>query len=100
MQTHSPHKQTNRLPVSLNQLYSSLVRFVRMGCGILLSLQIITSTVLLIIASLRDRKMHERSFPHVSFDEVQMRENRLKLYCYGRDLYDDMLAAIDSAHES
>jgi len=32
--------------------------------------------------------------------EVQMGEERLKLYCYGQELYEDMLAAIDSAHES
>jgi len=29
-----------------------------------------------------------------------MGEDRLKLYCYGQELYEDMLAAIDSAHES
>jgi len=100
MQIHSPPKQTNRLPVSLNQLSSSLVRFVRMGCGIMLFLQIITSAVLLVIAAFRNRKRHEQGFPRARFDEVQMGENRLKLYCYGRELYDDMLAAIDSAHES
>ncbi|HWS85009.1 MAG TPA: phospholipase D-like domain-containing protein [Ktedonobacteraceae bacterium] len=100
MQIHSPRKQTNRLPVSLNQLSSSLVRFMRMGCGIMLFLQIITSAVLLVIAAIRNRKRYEQSFPRAQFDEVQMGENRLKLYCYGRDLYEDMLAAIDSAHES
>jgi cardiolipin synthase A/B len=100
MHIHSPPKQTNRLLASLNLLSSSLVRFVRLGCGVMLCLQVIISAVLLIIAALRSRKMHERSFPHMQFDEVQMDENRLKLYCYGRDLYEDMLAAIDHAQES
>ena len=66
----------------------------------MLFLQIITSAVLLVIAALRNRKKQEQSFPCARLDEVQMGENRLKLYCYGRELYDDMLAAIDSAHES
>lgn len=100
MQIHSPPKQINRLLVSLNVFSSSLMRFLRLGCGIMLFLQVITSAVLLAIAALRDHKTHERSFPCMQFDEVQIGENRLKLYCYGRDLYDDMLAAIDNARES
>jgi cardiolipin synthase A/B len=100
MQIHSLPKQTNRLLVSLNLFSSSLMRFVRLGCGIMLSLQVITSAVLLVIAALRNWKTYERSFPCMQFNEVQMGENRLKLYCYGHDLYNDMLAAIDSAHES
>ncbi len=100
MHIHSLCKHTHRVRVLLNRLSSSLVHFARMGCGIMLSLQIITSAVLLLIAALRHRKKHEQAFPRVHFDEVHLGENRLKLYCYGRELYDEMLAAIDSAHES
>lgn len=66
----------------------------------MLFLQFITSVVLLVIAALRNHNDHEHSFPRMQFDEVQIGENRLKLYSYGHDLYNDMLAAIDSAQES
>jgi len=39
------------------------------------------------------------SFPHPQLSEVQVRENSLQIYSYGQDLYDAMLAAIDSAQE-
>jgi cardiolipin synthase len=100
MQDHSRRKPTNQLPISLNLLSSSAIRFVRIGCGIILFLQIITSAVLLLVAALRNWKRHKQSFPHEDFDEVHLGENRLKLYSYGRSLYDDMLTAIDSAQES
>ena len=100
MQIHPPPKQTNRLLVFLNQFSSSLMHFARLGCAIMLCLQVITSAVLLVIAAFRDRKKQERRFPYIQLDEVQIGENHLKLYCYGRDLYDDMLTAIDNAHES
>ena len=100
MQTHSPPKQINRPLVSLSRFSSSLMRLARMGCGVMLFLQIITSAVLLVIAALRNHKTHGQSFPRVHCDEVQMGDNYLKLYCYGHDLYNDMLAAIDGAQES
>src|SRR5947199_4490498 len=66
----------------------------------LLTLQILTAAVLLIIAALGKRRKHEVSFPHDPFEEVQVGENFLQLYAYGRDLYDAMLEAIDAAQES
>lgn len=93
-------KQIHRFLVSLSQLSSSLVHLGRMGCGIILFLQIITSAILLAIAALRHHKAREQSFPRTYFDEVQVGDNDLKLYCYGRDLYNDMLAAIDGAQDS
>ena len=65
-----------------------------------LTVQILTAAVLLVIAALGKRRPHEVSFPHHLFDDVQVGENALQLYTYGRDLYDAMLAAIDAAHES
>jgi cardiolipin synthase len=100
MPIHSPPKHTNQFLVSLNLFSSSLIRFLRLGCGIMLFLQVITSAVLLVIAALRNHNHHKRSFPRIPFDEVQMGENHLKLYSYGCDLYNDMLASIDSAQES
>jgi cardiolipin synthase len=66
----------------------------------LLTLQVLTAAVLLVIAALGKRRKHEVSFPHQPFEEVQVGENSLKLYAYGRDLYDAMLEAIDAAQES
>jgi cardiolipin synthase A/B len=66
----------------------------------LLTLQILTAAVLLVIAALGKRRKHEVSFPHDPFEEVQVGENSLQLYSYGRDLYDAMLEAIDAAQES
>jgi hypothetical protein len=36
------------------------------------------------------------SFPHPHLGEVRVGTNRLQIYDYGRDLYDAMLAAIDT----
>ncbi len=66
----------------------------------LLTLQVLTAVVLLTIAALGKRRKHEVSFPHEPFEEVQVGENFLQLYAYGRDLYDAMLEAIDAAQES
>jgi cardiolipin synthase len=65
-----------------------------------LTLQVLTAAVLLVIAVLGKRRKHEVSFPHQPFEEVQVGENVLQLYAYGRDLYDAMLEAIDAAKES
>src|SRR5213080_590671 len=78
----------------------SLLRLVRKAILGLLTLQALTAAVLLVIAALGKRRKHEVSFPHDPFEEVQVGENSLKLYAYGRDLFDAMLAAIDAAQES
>jgi cardiolipin synthase A/B len=78
----------------------SLLRFVRNVILGLLTLQVLTAVVLLVIAALGKRRKHEISFPHEPFKEVQVGENFLHLYAYGRDLYDAMLEAIDAAQES
>jgi len=64
------------------------------------TLQVLTAAVLLVIATLGKRRKHEVSFPHEPFKEVQVGENVLKLYSYGRELFDAMLEAIDTAQES
>ena len=74
-----------------------LVGIVLLG---VLTLQVLTAAVLLVIAALGKRSKHEVSFPHEPFEEVQVGENVLKLYAYGRELFDAMLAAIDAAQES
>src|SRR5713101_555860 len=74
-----------------------LVRKVILG---LLTLQVLIAAVLLVIAALGKRRKHEVSFPHEPFKDVQVGENSLKLYAYGRELFDAMLEAIDAAQES
>src|SRR6266481_2665473 len=66
----------------------------------LLTAQVLTAVVLLAIAALGKRRKHEISFPHEPFEEVQVGENFLQLYAYGRELFDAMLEAIDAAQES
>src|SRR5260370_26073329 len=66
----------------------------------LLTLQVLTAAVLLVIAALGKRRKHEVSFPHQPIEEMQVGENFLKLYAYGRDLFDAMLEAIDAAQQS
>jgi cardiolipin synthase A/B len=78
----------------------SLLRLVGKVILGLLTLQVLIAAVLLVIAALGKRRKHEVSFPHQPFEEVQVGENSLKLYAYGRELFDAMLETIDAAQES
>ncbi|HEY5004263.1 MAG TPA: phospholipase D-like domain-containing protein [Ktedonobacteraceae bacterium] len=71
-----------------------------LGIGIVL--QIITVVILWVVSTLRTRKSKKKkaSFAHLDLDPVQVGENTLQIYSYGRDLYDAMLATIDEAQES
>jgi hypothetical protein len=69
-------KQTDALfkrPFRLSLLH--VVRRVMLG---LLIMQVLTATVLLVIAALGKWGKHETSFPHVPFEEVQVGENHLQ----------------------
>jgi cardiolipin synthase len=48
----------------------------------------------------RKRHAQFQGFPHATYPEIQVGENRVRLFSYGRDLYDAMLAAIETAQES
>lgn len=78
----------------------SLLRLVGKVMLGVVTLQVLTAAVLLAIAALGRRRKHEVSFPHQPFEEVRVGENFLKLYAYGRELFDAMLEAIDAAQES
>lgn len=80
--------------------WGSLLRLVGKVILGVLTLQVLTASVLLVIAALGKRRKHEVSFPHRPFEALQVGENSLQLYAYGRDLYDAMLEAIDAAQES
>ena len=77
----------------------SLLRLVRRVILGVVTAQALTAAILLGIAALGRRRKHDTSFPHERFEEVQVGENFLQLYSYGRDLYDAMLEAIDGAQE-
>ncbi len=94
-------KQTQkRISRERSALRTRVLRVVRLSVLVTFVLQLLTAAILMIVASIRDRKKQEHSFPRLDLQEVQVGENRLQLYCYGRELFDDMLAAIDSAKES
>ncbi len=78
----------------------SLLRLVGKVILGVLTLQVLTAAILIVIAALGKRRKHEVSFPHQPFEEVQVGENTHRLYAYGRELYDAMLEAIDAAQES
>jgi len=78
----------------------SIMRTLLEMTGGLIALQTIIVIVLEIVSAQRKRHRQEGSFPHPRLSEVRVGTNRLQLYDYGRDLYEAMLAAIDTAQES
>ncbi|TMC87787.1 MAG: hypothetical protein E6J22_16855, partial [Chloroflexi bacterium] len=77
-----------------------IIRILLVLTGLMVLLEAAIIFVLQVITEQRKRHRQEGSFPHPSLDEVQVGDNRLLVYDYGRDLYDAMLAAIDAAQES
>ncbi|GCE30720.1 cardiolipin synthase [Dictyobacter alpinus] len=101
------HRKKTDLPSQLDTYVSKLwpdhfsIRLLLRNILVtIFSVQLFTATILLIITAIRDRHKKDRSFPHIDLKEVQVGENRLQLYDYGRELYKDMLEAIDNAEES
>lgn len=89
-----------RLRRTWKSLKAWCIRIIRRVLITVVSLQVLTATILLLVAALRRRHGERTNFPRLSCDDVQVGENYLRLYCYGRELYDDMLAAIDDAKET
>ncbi len=90
----------NRLPILQRLHRFSIKRTLLAIFGLLTGLQAIIVIILQIISIQRKRHQPQGSFPHQHLDEVRVGENTVQLYDYGQDLYDAMLAAIDSARES
>src|SRR5258708_16313327 len=68
--------------------------------GVLVILEASIIFFIQVVSVIRKRNRQEGSFPHLNMEEGHIRENTVQIYDYGRDLYDTMLAAIDSAQES
>lgn|SRR2546423_164358 len=77
----------------------SLKRMAVAGLGAVAVLQAAVVIVLGVAAWLK-RRHQRQGFPRPDFPATHVGENHLQLYSYGRELYDALLAAIDSAHES
>jgi cardiolipin synthase len=67
----------------------------------LLAAQAVTIGILsFVVAERRRHRKPLQGFPHGNYTEIDVGENRVKLYTYGQELYDAMLAAIEYAKES
>ncbi|HEV2457270.1 MAG TPA: phospholipase D-like domain-containing protein [Ktedonobacterales bacterium] len=77
-----------------------IIRAFLFAVGGLLTLQAAIVTVLsVVVARQRKRRRLAEGFPHIHLHEVTVGENHLRVYDYGRDLYDAMIAAIEYAKE-
>lgn len=78
----------------------SIKRILLQLFGLTVGLQSITVIILQAISVRRKHLQPQGAFPHQHLHPVQVGENTLQLYDYGRDLYNAMLAAIDAAQET
>lgn len=88
----------SRISLKGNRLF--IVRLLMGIGGVLIALQVATVTVLLVVTGRRRRRTLVQGFPHPHLPETTIGENHLRIYSYGRDLYDAMLAAIEYAKET
>ena len=70
---------------------------VRRGLLTLLGLQLAVAIVLSLVDSYRRRGKKPKAFPVSPPETVPVGDGLITTYTFGRDLYDDMLAAIDGA---
>ena len=96
----SQQEQTHSQPQSPARHRFSAMRVIRLVLSLIVIAQSITAAVLWVVSALRRKQTYQPNFPHQGLEEVQVGENALRLFDYGRDLYDAMLEAIDNAQES
>jgi len=77
-----------------------LIRVLAVVFAVVAFLQVVTIAVLTAVDRGRRRRAGPAVFPHGELPEVLVDGNALRIYTYGRDVYDAMLAAIDAATES
>jgi cardiolipin synthase len=68
--------------------------------GLLTLAQALTIGVLTVVSEVRRQRRPVTGFPRARFEEDLVDGNQLQLYCYGAQLFEDMLAAIDQAEHS
>lgn len=94
------HHFLKQVGASLRPQRRSIMRTLLALTGVLVVLQVVIVVILQVVSEQRKRQRQEGGFPHLNLSEVHVGKNRLQIYDYGRDLYDAMLAAIDTAQES
>ncbi len=67
--------------------------------GVYVALQATIIAILAVVAQRRKRRQTTETLSHFDPPPTHIGSNKLKIYSYGQNLYDDMLAAIDSAQE-
>ncbi len=77
-----------------------LLRLLAAAVGVMVALQISTVAVLTAVDTRRRRRAAPATFPHSELPEISLDGNAFRIFTYGRDVYDAMLAAIDAATES
>ena len=77
----------------------SLTGVARRAVLSVLGLQVVLALVLTLVDSYRRRGKKPRPFPTTPPAEVRIGDGTVTTYTFGQDLYDDMLAAIDSAEQ-
>src|ERR1700694_1125125 len=90
----------NPLPALLKRRRFSIRRILLQFFGVFIGLQGFIVLILQVISIRRKRHQLQGGFPHQDLESVQLGENTLRLYDYGRELFDAMLADIDNAKES
>ncbi len=88
------------MKIEIESVRYTITRILLRAMGITLLLQAFTVLILQVVSMRRRRKQHQVSFKHPHLNEVDVGDNSLQIYDYGRDLYDDMLAAINEARET
>ena len=91
-----------RLRLALGRVRRSSVYRVVLWCfGLLVSAQAVTIAILsFVVAARRRGRKPRQGFPHDNYPEVRVGDNQLKLYTYGSELFDAMIAAIEYARET
>lgn len=75
------------------------VKIIRWMFMSLATAQAATIAALLIIDNHRKRGRRDHGFPTLKTPEVTADDSTVQVYTYGKDLYADMLATIDAAHD-
>ena len=68
--------------------------------GLLLAAQSLIIGILVAASAIRKRRAPPASFPHERRLSAEVENNEVRVYTYGQDLYNAMLAAIDNARET
>ena len=72
----------------------------KVGFGAMALSQAATIAALMVVDRQRKRNRGHVKFPSKPPEELPVGEDRLSVYTKGRDLYDDMIAAIDAAEDT